>query len=74
MKKIKYPGNFFFGAFSPLVNHNHDLNPKFEQKNLKNKDRTSNKISKGKMAGNKKRKKSTKKLFIKKNDVGYYPT
>jgi len=42
MKKIKYPGNFFFGAFSPLVNHNHDLNPKFEQKNLKNKDRTSN--------------------------------
>ena len=53
---------------------NYDLNPTFEQKNFKNEDMTSNLISKGKMAGNKRRKKSTKILIHQNNQEGFYPT
>jgi len=35
------------------VNHNYDLNPKFEQKNFQKEDRTSHSIAKGIMAENK---------------------
>ena len=38
----------FLGKFSvQKVNHNYDLDPKFEQKNYKNEDMNSNPISKG---------------------------
>ena len=52
--KISY-GAFLFSV--QKVDHNYDLNPKFEQKNFKNEDGNSNSISKGKMAGIKSRKK-----------------
>jgi len=56
--KISY-GAFLFSV--QKVDYNYDLNPKFEQKNFKNEDGNSNSISKGKMAGIKRRKKKDKK-------------
>ena len=56
----KKPGKLFFCVFLFVVqkiNHNYDPYLKFEQKNFKNEDRTSNSISKGKMAKKKRMKK-----------------
>ena len=56
------------------VRKNYDLNPKFEQKNFKNEDGTSNSISKKKNGGKQKREKINKKLIHQKNQEGYYLT